>query len=27
MCVKTQFTADRRAATCWSEARGGLNAA
>jgi hypothetical protein len=27
MCVKTQFTADRRAATCWSEGRGGLNAA
>jgi hypothetical protein len=25
--VKTQFTADRRAATCWSEGRGGLNAA
>jgi hypothetical protein len=26
-CVKTQFTADRRAAACWSEGRGGLNAA
>ena len=26
-CVKTQFTADRRAATCWSEGRGGLNVA
>jgi hypothetical protein len=27
MCVNTQITADRRAATCWSEERGGLNAA
>ena len=26
-CVKTQVTADRRAAICWSEGRGGLNAA